>query len=68
MRRGSYRAEGLDLYWRFEEGGTGLLHFRWATDQDGDLHFHQIRDYDADADPHYPYPYFEFDLEWKRVN
>ena len=63
---GVYQVDGKHLYWLLPEGN--VLHFKWRTDGDGDLHFKQIRDLGADADPAYPYPDFQFDLEWLQVD
>jgi len=69
---GIYEVRGSHLYWALEEGP--VLHLRWATDEDGDLHFRQVRDLGADgdragqaADPDFPFPDFQFGLEWVKV-
>jgi TRAP-type C4-dicarboxylate transport system substrate-binding protein len=63
---GVYEVRSDDLYWALPEGQ--VLHFRWEADTEGDLHFYQYRDHGWNADPHYPFPDFQFDLEWVRVN
>ena len=62
---GLYEVHGDDLYWKLEEGQ--VLHFRWSTDDEGDLHFDQYRDLGWEADPTYPFPDFQFAREWVRV-
>ena len=62
---GVYEVRGDHLFWALSEGQ--VLHFRWRTDADGDLHFEQFRDFGADVDPDYPFPDFQFDQEWVRV-
>jgi TRAP-type C4-dicarboxylate transport system substrate-binding protein len=62
---GVYEVRGKHLYWALDE--TSVLHFIWSTDKDGDLHFDQVRDQAADSNPDYPFPDFQFDLEWVRV-
>jgi len=63
---GVYEVRGRDLYWVLAPGGR-VLHLRWSTDADGDLHFEQVEDAAALGDPSYPYPDFQFGVEWVRV-
>ena len=56
---GVYQVDGENLYWRFHDTKE-VLHLRWSTDAEGDLHFTQVTDTGA-------YDDFQFDLPWTRV-